>query len=60
MGRWHCWQLRCRIGAMSLEKVIDSLVCARAEYGIALAIAAATPAIAAASTHSCVLAMARV
>src|SRR5262245_44516408 len=27
-GRWHCWQLRWRIGAMSLEKVTCADVCA--------------------------------
>src|SRR5688572_3787015 len=40
-GRWHCWQLRCRIGAMSFEKVTDSFVCAPAAAGIAATIAAA-------------------
>ena len=36
-GRWHSWQLRCRIGAMSLAKVTScsaAVDCAPAATGI--------------------------
>ena len=49
-GRWQLWQLRCRIGAMSLLKVTSPADCSAAAAGTASTAAASTSADATAPT----------